>query len=526
MKSNKLASAIAIASTIGAAGAANAVCPTGTTDVTASYGAALAATGRTLACEFAGATNTAVTMDDTANNLYVLNGAGNGGKIEVGTSYDAVDASGNFAVNTAAENAATLTIEAGAIVIGDDSNDAANEPDRLIINRGSQLLANGTLEAPILFTGLQNAVDSADEQRAQWGGLYLNGYGFNNGCDDAILPAAPTACQRSGEADTGFHGGTDNADDSGSITYTVIAHAGDAFSPTVDLNGAAFQSVGSGTTVSHLQVHNNVDDGVEFYGGAVFPTNLVLTNNGDDSLDSTEGWQGGAQFVVITQDGASDQFDRAFESDNNKSPNDASLQTNATVANVTIVRNLDTVAGGGAEPDLVKIRRGSALNISNLVIDSPIDQGACFDITDGDGNGSHASALGSNLTPNANAEGSDLDQVFHNCFERDDSATTTTYLDTDNAGEVNAYTSTLSGYVNGANESAAAAATLPAGFSAVSFVGAVESCDNDWTAGWTIAGSLPTASDCETAVPVMGWAGLAALFAGIAGIATRVRRVK
>ena len=118
MKSNKLASAIAIASTIGAAGAANAVCPTGTTDVTASYGAALAATGRTLACEFAGATNTAVTMDDTANNLYVLNGAGNGGKIEVGTSYDAVDASGNFAVNTAAENAATLTIEAGAIVIG------------------------------------------------------------------------------------------------------------------------------------------------------------------------------------------------------------------------------------------------------------------------------------------------------------------------------------------------------------------------------------------------------------------------
>ena len=524
IKSNKLAAAIAVASTVAAAGA-NAVCPTGTTDVTASYGTALAATGRTLACEFAGATSTTVTFNDTANNLYVINGASNAGKVEVGTSYDAVDASGNFAVNTSAESAATLTIEAGAIVIGDNTNDAASEPDRLIINRGSTINVNGTADEPVLFTGRQNA-ETGSETRAQWGGIYLNGYGFNNGCDDNILPAAPTACQRSGEADTGFHGGTDNADDSGSITYAVVAHAGDSFSPTVDLNGVAFQSVGSGTTVSHLQVHNNVDDGVEFYGGAVFPTNLVLTNNGDDSLDSTEGWQGGAQFVVITQAGASDDFDRAFESDNNKSPNDASLQTNATVANVTIVRDLDTVAGGGAEPDLVKVRRGSALNISNMVIESSIDQGACFDITDGDGNGSHASALGSNLTPNASAEASDLDQVFHNCFERDDSATTTTWLDTDNAGEVNAVTVALNGYINSATEAAHAAATLPAGFQTVGYVGAVESCLSDWTAGWTIAGSLPTADCSDFDVPVMGWAGLIALFGGLAGVATRVRRVK
>ena len=546
IKSSKLATAIAVASAMGATGV-NAACPTGTNDVTVTYASVLAAPnalGRTFACEFTGATNTTVTLDDTANNLYVLNGGSNAGKVEVGASYDALVGS-SIVVDNVAEQPATLVIEAGALIIGDNTDDNANEPDRLIINRGSQVQMNGTVNNPIRFTGRQ-AVESNSVARKQWGGVYLNGYGFNNGCDDAQIPAAPTECQRSGEADTGFHGGTDNADSSGTIEYVTVAHAGDSFSASVDLNGVAFQSVGSGTTVDNLQVHNNVDDGVEFYGGAVRATNLVLTENGDDSLDSTEGWQGSAQFVVITQTGDSDQHDRAFESDNNKSPNDAALQTNALVANVTIIRDTNVVtdsSGNRIEPDLVKVRRGSALDLSNVVISSPNDTGACFDIKDNDGNGSHASApaasgtdASGNPIPNNDpaVEFSDLDQVFHDCFERDDTSATVTWLDTDNAGEVVAGTLSLDGVVNGANEAAVAAATLPAGFEQVSFIGAVESCDSNWTATWTIPGTLPVNSlggDCVPAaegvnVPVMGWAGLIALLGGLAGVATRVRRVK
>ena len=145
--------------------------------------------------------------------------------------------------------------------------------------------------------------------------------GLNNGCDDVNLPASASgACVRSGEAQTGSHGGNDNSDNSGSLTYVTVDYAGDAFDTQTDLNGIGFQSVGSATTVNHIQVNNNVDDGVEFYGGAVDVSNIVLTENGDDSFDCTEGWAGSADKVLIIQSGNSDTHDRAFECDNNKSP--------------------------------------------------------------------------------------------------------------------------------------------------------------------------------------------------------------
>ena len=36
-----------------------------------------------------------------------------------------------------------------------------------------------------------------------------------------------------------------------------------------ELNGITFGGVGSGTTVDYVQVHNNADDCVEFFGGTV-----------------------------------------------------------------------------------------------------------------------------------------------------------------------------------------------------------------------------------------------------------------
>lgn len=491
---SKLAVAIASA-TLGSQ--VFAACPTGTTDVTASYGSALTAASKTFACEMSDITNTSVTLNDTAANLYVL-----AGRVDVGTSYAGINQG-----DAASENPGTLTIEAGALIIGDSSNDAAQDPDRLVVNRGSQAFMNGTAAAPINFTG-REALEGTSTSRGQWGGVYLNGYGLNNGCDDVNLPApASGACVRSGEAQTGSHGGNDNSDNSGSLTYVTVDYAGDAFDTQTDLNGIGFQSVGSATTVNHIQVNNNVDDGVEFYGGAVDVSNIVLTENGDDSFDCTEGWAGSADKVLIIQSGNSDTHDRAFECDNNKSPNTASPQTTGTVSNVTIIRDLNNV---GAEPDLVKIRRGSALSLSNVVISSPIDQGACFDITDGDGDGAWSGA-------DVGGAFATLTNVLHNCFERDDTANTVAWLDTDNAGEVASGTLTLDGYINGATENSAG-------------VGAV-ACGDVWTLGWTLAGTLPASSTeeyCSNAVdvPVMGWAGLVALFGGLAGVTRLARRVK
>ena len=45
--------------------------------------------------------------------------------------------------------------------------------------------------------------------------------------------------------------------------------------------------MGSGTTVEYIQVHENADDGIEFFGGTVNAKYVVLTSNKDDSVDWT-----------------------------------------------------------------------------------------------------------------------------------------------------------------------------------------------------------------------------------------------
>ena len=92
-------------------------------------------------------------------------------------------------------------------------------------------------------------------------------------------------------------------------------------SPENELNGIAFQGVGSGTEVDFIQVHMNADDGVEFFGGNVFAKHLIVTGVGDDSLDWTDGWQGGAQFVILHQH--DDNGDNGIEADNNAENNEA-----------------------------------------------------------------------------------------------------------------------------------------------------------------------------------------------------------
>lgn len=497
---------IKLAAAIAAAGSTSAfaVCPVGTTS------------DATIAASFP-AFSDACVLDSspytsnltlTSENLWVLEG-----KTEIGT---------DVGIGGTVTAGPTLTIEAGTTVVGNDTNDAAQNPDRLVINRGAKIEANGTKASPIRFTGIQN-LSSGSTALAQWGGIYINGQGTTNECDDATLPAAATGtCERNGEANTGTYGGNNNADDSGSISYLTVAYAGDAFDPETDLNGVAFQAVGSGTSVSNLQVHANVDDGVEFYGGAVNVSNLVLTDAGDDSFDTTGGWAGEAQFVVISQSGASgNSEERAFESDNNKSPNNASPETNGTVANVTIVRS------NGIDADVFKIRRGSALNFANVVVSS--NNGNCFDITDGSGTGSFSGSVTSPL-----GTISSLDQILVECGGDDGSVTdatdSATWVNTDNAGEVTSGTTSLDGYVNGATENGVTAADLSGSsfLQDVNFIGAVASCEQDWTKGWTLAGTLPAvAADCDgVSVPALGWAGLVALFAGLAGASRLVRRIK
>lgn len=271
--------------------------------------------------------------------------------------------------------AVTLTIQPGATLFGSVGGDF------LSVSRGSRLEAVGTATSPVVMTARQQINDDAlgtnfvsDTLRGQWGGLILNGFAPINACDDATATGGTAACEAAGEGGTGTFGGDQPTDDSGSLEFLQVLFAGFEITAENELNGIAFQGVGSGTSVSSVQVFNNADDGVEFFGGTVNASFLALNGNADDSLDWTDGWVGNVQFLLI--DHASDDADQGIEADNNGDNNIAQPRSNPTISNVTIVGE----EGGDSDIGIL-LREGTAATLVNGVVTGGFSQGA-FDIDD------------------------------------------------------------------------------------------------------------------------------------------------
>lgn len=209
----------------------------------------------------------------------------------------------------------------------------------LVISRGSMIMANGTAAAPIVMASedLDASLDDNDELESlgfegqgEWGGLVLQGFAQNNQC--VAEYDAGEVCNTDDEAGTGFHGGEDDADSSGSITYLIVAEGGFEVAPDSEVNGITLHSVGYGTTLENIAVLNNKDDGVEFFGGAANVKNLVLVDNGDESIDWDDGYRGNIQFAYVLQNAEHDS-DHGIEADS--LGKEGSVVANPAVANVT-----------------------------------------------------------------------------------------------------------------------------------------------------------------------------------------------
>lgn len=265
--------------------------------------------------------------------------------------------SGRTAVGGDNVDSATLFIEAGVTIIGEAGEDF------LVVRRGSKIEANGRADAPIVMTSVQD-VTGQEVGIGQWGGLVVLGRAPANSCGDQVGDTTPeelASCGVSAEGDAGQFGGNVSDDDSGSIRYVVVKHAGRTLGNGDELNGITLAGVGSGTTVEYIQVHQNLDDGLEFFGGTVDVSHVVLTANGDDSLDWSFGWTGHAQYVYIQQDSAFG--DNAIEADNSEFDAAARPLTKPRLSNVTIV--------GAADTNGVRLRAGTAGLISNMLIVGP-----------------------------------------------------------------------------------------------------------------------------------------------------------
>lgn len=272
---------------------------------------------------------------------------------------------------------AKLHIPAGTVIKGDKQTMAA-----LIVEPGGYVEMKGTKDAPIVMTSAQPA---GQRRPGDWGGLIICGKARNNQGTQQI-EGGPTT----------IHGGDNDSDNSGIYQYIRVEFAGYPFDTDKEINGITFGSVGSGTTVDHLQVSYSNDDSYEWFGGTVDCKYLVAYKGWDDEFDTDNGFSGTVQYGLSIRDPriADTSQSNGFESDNNASGAETTPFTTATFKNITFIgprtaknsdfnNTSDYITAGSMFPDngsklgrfqaAIQIRRSSKLNVENtLAVGYPI----------------------------------------------------------------------------------------------------------------------------------------------------------
>ncbi|PKV48327.1 hypothetical protein ATE84_0325 [Aquimarina sp. MAR_2010_214] len=262
----------------------------------------------------------------------------------------------------------TLTIEAGTTV----KAKAGGTDVYLAVERGAKIEAKGTAAAPIKFTS-----DATNPRPGDWGGIVIAGKTPTNKGANAETEVAELK-----------YGGTDNADNSGTLTYVIAEYTGAKINGDQEFNGISLYTIGTGTTINNIAVFNGADDGVEFFGGTVNVENILCVNIKDDMFDFTEGYTGTlTNLFGVRESGFNDATEntRGIEGDSNGSNNAATPVSMPTFEKVTVL-NLSKITPlkAGAE-----IRRGSEVTINNLFFGTLNDAtfGNRIDTKDSKGNG-------------------------------------------------------------------------------------------------------------------------------------------
>ena len=246
----------------------------------------------------------------------------------------------------------TLTIDAGTIVKGGEGQGSL--ATALVVARGGKLMANGTADNPIIMTSVQDNITlgetespNLDETNAGlWGGLVILGKApISVGAGtEAVIEGLPA------DEDWSSYGGSEAADNSGSITYVSVRHGGAVVSPGNEINGITLGGVGNMTTVNHIEVVGNADDGIEFFGGNVNVDNIVIWAQGDDGYDVDQAYSGTINnFVYI----AGADSDHGMEIDGPE----GSLDGQFTMTNGTMK---------GLSAEYADFRDGAQANISGV----------------------------------------------------------------------------------------------------------------------------------------------------------------
>lgn len=251
----------------------------------------------------------------------------------------------------------TLTINPGTIIKG--SSGTGSLASALIIARGGSINAQGTAQQPIIFTSTSDNISCGqtagtnlgENDRGLWGGLIVLGYApcsFSGDIETAQIEGIPA------DDTFGQYGGTVADDDSGFLRYISIRHGGALIGEGNEINGLTLGGVGSGTVIDNIEVVANVDDGIEFFGGSVNASNLLVWAQGDDALDIDQAYSGLIDNAVVV---LGDVSDHAFEIDGPE----GTLNGAFTLQNATIIGN--SVTSNGEYADYRSNAQGHTANI-------------------------------------------------------------------------------------------------------------------------------------------------------------------
>ncbi len=252
---------------------------------------------------------------------------------------------------------ATLTIEPGTIIKAEGGREA--NASALIVARGGKIMANGSVTKPIIFTSVLDEIQPGETVSPNldetfsglWGGVIILG--------NASISADAAAVQIEGIPPSdanGLYGGSDDADNSGELTYVSIRHGGTLIGEGNEINGLTLGGVGSGTKIENIEIVANVDDGIECFGGTVNVSNILVWGQGDDAFDIDQAYAGTiTNFMGI----AGSESDHGFEIDGPE----GTLMAGFTMTNGTMIGyNKDGVDGG----EYADFRDGARGTISNV----------------------------------------------------------------------------------------------------------------------------------------------------------------
>jgi hypothetical protein len=278
---------------------------------------------------------------------------------------------------------ASLTIEPGTVIRGDKETKAA-----LVVETGGKIFAQGTADEPIVFTSNQPA---GSRKPGDWGGIVICGKAKNNKTE-MIIEGGPRS----------KHGGNNDSDNSGVLSYVRIEFAGYPFKTDQEINGLTMGSVGSGTKIEYVQVSYSNDDAFEWFGGSVNSKYLISYHAWDDDFDTDAGFTGKIQFGLIVKNPKIADVSRSngFESDNNADAPNQQPVTSPVFSNITIVGPIGQdpafvntsayIDGGVYNPNngsklgqhqaAIQIRRGSNLSLYNsIAVGFPVGIAICND---------------------------------------------------------------------------------------------------------------------------------------------------